>query len=81
MFAKRNDINSLKLIDFGLSMKHNNNEATIFTEKCGTAIYMAPEVFTNYQYSKVTLQLSLVCRPVECWNNPIYYVSRKAPFI
>jgi len=55
MFAKKNDIDSLKLIDFGLSTKHNNRESTIFTEKCGTVIYMAPEVFTNYQYSKVAL--------------------------
>eukprot|EP00826_Nyctotherus_ovalis_P061589 TRINITY_DN877_c0_g2_i18.p1 TRINITY_DN877_c0_g2~~TRINITY_DN877_c0_g2_i18.p1 ORF type:complete len:187 (-),score=40.90 TRINITY_DN877_c0_g2_i18:871-1431(-) len=52
MFAKKNDIESLKLIDFGLSMKHSNKESTIFTGKCGTALYMAPEVFTNYQYSK-----------------------------
>ena len=57
MFAKKNDIGSLKLIDFGLSVKHNSKESTLFTGKCGTVIYMAPEVFTNYQYSKV---LSLI---------------------
>ena len=53
MFAKQNDSSSLKLIDFGLSAKYNNRETTTLTDKCGTAIYMAPEVFTNYQYSKV----------------------------
>ena len=56
MFAKANDTRSLKLIDFGLSAKYGTTEPTSLTDKCGTAIYMAPEVFTNYQYSKV-----LVC--------------------
>ena len=53
MFEKKNDISSLKLIDFGLSMKHNSKDTTAFTGKCGTVIYMAPEVFNNYQYTKV----------------------------
>ncbi len=53
MFAKQNDIGSLKLIDFGLSAKYNNVETVALTDKCGTAIFMAPEVFSNYQYSKV----------------------------
>ncbi len=53
MFAKQNDIGSLKLIDFGLSAKYNGLDIATLTDKCGTAIYMAPEVFTNYQYSKV----------------------------
>lgn len=53
MFAKLYDISSLKLIDFGLSAKYNYREEISLTDKCGTAIYMAPEVFTNSQYSKV----------------------------
>jgi serine/threonine protein kinase len=54
MFAKQNDLRSLKLIDFGLSAKYNHKESISLTDKCGTAIYMAPEVFSNYQYSKVS---------------------------
>jgi len=55
MFEKKNDMTSLKLIDFGLSAKYAKTEAITLTDKCGTAIYMAPEVFANYQYSKVFL--------------------------
>ena len=53
MFAKKNDINSLKLIDFGLSTKQNEEDTEAATGKCGTAIYMAPEVFSENKYSKV----------------------------
>lgn len=84
MFAKKNDIGSLKLIDFGLSTKHSNKESTIFTGKCGTALYMAPEVFTNYQYSKVSFTPPLVRRLVErrhyrlhcsCWPPPFAQIG------
>lgn len=51
MFAKKNDVDSLKLIDFGLSGKYESTN--ILSERCGTGIYMAPEVFTDYQYTKV----------------------------
>lgn len=53
MFGKQKDINSLKIIDFGMSAKYNDKESVALTEKCGTAIYMAPEIFESYQYSKV----------------------------
>lgn len=53
MLGKPNDINSLKLIDFGLSAKYSEKETIALTEQCGTAIYMAPEIFNNYQYTKV----------------------------
>jgi len=53
MFKKQNDISSLKLIDFGLCAKYGEKQASTLTDKCGTVIYMAPEVFNNYQYSKV----------------------------
>lgn len=57
MFAKQKDNSSLKLIDFGLSAKYNINQAISFFDKCGTAIYMAPEVFSNSEYSKVLKKL------------------------
>ena len=47
MFAKKSNIASLKIIDFGLSATYNNKNNSILTDKCGTAIYMAPEIFTN----------------------------------
>ena len=53
MFTKQNEVASLKLIDFGLSEKYDDRNITMLTDKCGTVIYMAPEVFNNYQYSKV----------------------------
>ena len=53
MFSKEGDLTSLKLVDFGLSARYNRKQAVSLTEKCGTATYMAPEVYSNYQYSKV----------------------------
>lgn len=58
MFAKKNAINSLKLIDFGLSAKYN--EDLFLTNKCGTTVFMAPEIFDNYQYTKVNVASLLV---------------------
>ena len=80
MFAKQNDFNSLKLIDFGLSAKYNNRETVSLTDKCGTAIFMAPEVFSHYQYSKVIFLLlqQTVCRSVECRNDYVHANSWKA---
>ena len=79
MFGNVNDINSLKLIDFGLFAQYS--ETTILTEKCGTALYMAPEVFTNYQYSKVILFISIVCGFVECWHDNVYAAYRCASIV
>ena len=53
MFAKEGDLETVKLVDFGLSARYNGKFSTTLTEKCGTATYMAPEVFSKYQYSKV----------------------------
>eukprot|EP00826_Nyctotherus_ovalis_P022687 TRINITY_DN1753_c0_g1_i15.p2 TRINITY_DN1753_c0_g1~~TRINITY_DN1753_c0_g1_i15.p2 ORF type:complete len:124 (-),score=20.08 TRINITY_DN1753_c0_g1_i15:1275-1646(-) len=53
MFAKQNDISSLNLIDFGLSASHKDSANLIFTKRCGTAIYMAPEIFNESSYTKV----------------------------
>jgi len=73
MFAKKNDINSLKLIDFGLSAKYESTN--ILRDKCGTGIYMAPEVFTNYQYTKVLFGFILVRRLVECRNYSVHITN------
>jgi serine/threonine protein kinase len=52
MLAKPNDTGSLKIVDFGLSARYSRGGALTLTEKCGTTIYTAPEVFANYEYSK-----------------------------
>lgn len=52
MLAKENNLESLKIVDFGLSAKYSE-EVLSLSDKCGTASYMAPEVFANDQYSKV----------------------------
>ena len=51
MFKDLSDLNTIKLIDFGLSVKNFDN----FGEKdyCGTYIYMAPEQLENKIYSKI----------------------------
>ena len=51
MFKEKNDINSLKLLDFGLSLE--NFESKNYLENCGTLVYMAPELLiNNIKYTK-----------------------------
>lgn len=58
MFAKEGDAGSVKLVDFGLSAQYNRKQAGELTEKCGTLAYMAPEVYSSYQYTKVSSRKS-----------------------
>lgn len=84
MFAKEKDYDSIKVVDFGLSMKYNLDESAALTEKCGTAIYMAPEVFLNNEYSKVRISFQyifLVCRHLEFRNHYVYIAYRLPSFI
>lgn len=50
MFNRRNDVNSLQLIDFGLSAGNFNGFEEY--DYCGTFIYMAPEQIEQKSYSK-----------------------------
>ena len=50
MFTNKNDINELKLLDFGLSS--DCFESKKYLENCGTLIYMAPEQINKMIYSK-----------------------------
>ena len=50
MFKNKNDINELKLLDFGLSS--DSFESKNYLENCGTLIYMAPEQIDKMIYSK-----------------------------
>ena len=51
MFKEKNDINHLKLLDFGLSL--DSFESKNHLENCGTLVYMAPELLSlNFKYTK-----------------------------
>jgi serine/threonine protein kinase len=50
MFAEKDNINSIKLLDFGLST--DNFESKNYLLNCGTLSYMAPEQISNKTYSK-----------------------------
>ena len=51
MFRKENDINSLVLCDFGLAQENPGN--SFLETKCGTLIFMAPEVISNRPYDSL----------------------------
>ena len=51
MFRKENDINSLVLCDFGLAKENIGNH--FLESKCGTLIFMAPEVIMNRPYDSL----------------------------
>ena len=48
MLARENDLNSIKIIDFGLSTQNLNK--LINNDYCGTYIYMAPELIEKKLY-------------------------------
>ena len=50
MFSEKDNINSIKVLDFGLSTE--NFESQNYLDNCGTLIYMAPEQISNNTYSK-----------------------------
>jgi serine/threonine protein kinase len=48
----KEDLNTCKVIDFGLSAKHNLIQGGL-DRACGTAVYMAPEVLVHrHEYTK-----------------------------
>ena len=51
-----NDLSTIKIADFGLSAQFAKDgfmNSQSFTQKCGTMIYMAPELAGSRTYSKV----------------------------
>lgn len=46
------DINSVKIMDFGLAKFENANSEKTLTKRVGTSYYMSPEVFAGKQYSE-----------------------------
>lgn len=53
MLENENDLTSIKLIDFGLSVKYNDHSFTnMLNDRCGTVIFMAPEILLFKDYNK-----------------------------
>ena len=50
MFSEKNNISSIKLLDFGLSS--DSFESKLRMQNCGTLTYMAPEQISGVVYSK-----------------------------
>lgn len=46
------DLGKLKMADFGLSTKLDFFYPKTATSKCGTMLYMAPEILNNLSYTK-----------------------------
>lgn len=50
LFEEKNNVRSLKIIDFGCSSTFDNQITRKM--KCGTPGYIAPEVYTNNEYNE-----------------------------
>lgn len=50
LFMEKNDLNSLRIVDFGLSTVYPGMVTQTVSDKVGTLLYMAPEQtdFTSY---------------------------------
>jgi serine/threonine protein kinase len=85
MFKNILDLNTIKLIDFGLSVKNFDN----YGEKdyCGTFIYMAPEQLENKIYSKIIDEWSIgiiLFELLNKGNHPFYksgYIKNKNEYL
>jgi serine/threonine protein kinase len=52
LIQDREDLSSVKIVDFGLSAKYNPASYQNMTRHVGTPIYMAPEVAFSQEYTK-----------------------------
>jgi len=53
MLSDPNDLSTIKLIDFGLSVKYDDNLfGNMLNDRCGTIIFMAPEILLSKDYNK-----------------------------
>lgn len=53
MLENQNDLSSIKLIDFGLSVKYDDSSfLNVLNDRWGTLIFMAPEIIENKDYNK-----------------------------
>ncbi|EAR87428.2 Serine/Threonine kinase domain protein (macronuclear) [Tetrahymena thermophila SB210] len=75
LLGSKEDLSKLKLSDFGLSVKYQDGVPfKSYSQKCGTVIFMAPEILAEKQYSK----------PIDIWSCGIIlymlYTMGKHPF-
>lgn len=52
LLAKRDDLSSIKIADFGLSDKYRTLGLWRLDKHCGTKLFMAPEIIFQADYSK-----------------------------
>ena len=52
MIGDVNNLNTIKIADFGLSAKYDHVSFKTLDQHCGTLIFMAPEVAHRKEYSK-----------------------------
>lgn len=73
ILAKRNVDTSVKLVDFGFAIVHEDNGGSMkMNYKCGTYGYMAPEVMESNVYSTSCdiWSFGVVCYVIQCGHMP-----------
>ncbi len=78
-----NDLSTVKIIDFGMGVKYEMQFDRKEEEKCGTAIFMAPEQAMNIGYSRVKIifKYSIGSRYLGMRDHYVYFSDWKASFI
>jgi serine/threonine protein kinase len=76
LLPDKKNLTKLKVADFGLGAKLEFRSPTA-TSKCGTYLYMAPEIMWNYTYTKAVdiWSCAIIMFMLKKGNHPFYEVK------
>lgn len=74
LFTNKDDLGSVKLVDFGLSAKFKSNPSFHMEDKIGTLLFMAPEQITRSHYGKKVdmFACGIIMYMILCGKHPLH---------
>lgn len=78
MVDDKNDLSTIKVVDFGLSAKYKVSNGTL-NDHCGTLLFMAPEVALHQEYTKSVdiWSIGIIMFMVLTGGNHPLYISKE----